>query len=190
MKLMALVFLAAFTISLGSSYAQDKAQVSQPKTKLEAFEAQQGMVIIRGFSKIGQIHGIYGNSVVVESMEITNATSTKKEYGITIDAQETGGLKRNSRAFVDYDEIESLMKGMDYISKVDKSATKLDNFQVDYKTKGDLNIAVFSTGREILGSISIGRIGAIQVFLKVADLAKFRELIVKAKDKLDPIRKS
>jgi hypothetical protein len=143
-KLILYLFLGSL-IAVGYSQAQSATQQTVPKTKLEAFEAQEGTVLIRGFSQIGELRGAYGGSITVQSRELTNATTGRKEYGITIDVKETGKPEREDRAFIDYEEIPSLTKGIDYISKVDKSSTKLDNYQADYRTKGNFQISKFSS---------------------------------------------
>lgn len=184
---MAILLFLAFAIA---AQAQEQRQPPAPKTKIEAFEAQEGVVVIRGFSKIGEMRGAYpiGGLVTVQSMEFINAATGKKEYGITIDVKETSRLEREDRSFIDYDEIDSLVKGIDYISKIDASSTKLDSFQADYRTKGEFGISVFNLRSELMCSISSGRIGRIDVIFKIADLAKFRDLIINAKAKLDSIK--
>ncbi len=163
--------------------------IQDPKTKIEAFDAQQGTVVIRGFSNIGELKGVYGGVVSVESRELTHAATGRKEFGIAIDVKETSGLERQSWSFIDYDEIDPLVNGIDYISKIDASVTRLDNFQADYRTKGDLLISTFSSSSgENLCSIESGQIGSPSIFLNVADLARFRRLIISAKTKLDSIK--
>jgi hypothetical protein len=186
-KLILYLFLGPL-IAVGYSQAQSATQQAVPKTKLEAFEAQEGAVLIRGFTQIGDLRGAYGGLIAVKSQEFTNATTGRKEYGITIDVKETGRLEREDRAFIDYEEIPSLIKGIDYISKVDKCSTKLDNYQADYRTKGDFQISKFSASGEDMFSVSSGRIGRTSVYLKSTDMTKFRDLIGRAKAKLDSIK--
>lgn len=52
--------------------------IQDPKTKIEAFDAQQGTVVIRGFSNMGELKGVYGGVVSVQSMEFTHATTGRK----------------------------------------------------------------------------------------------------------------
>jgi hypothetical protein len=67
------VFLVIFPLLVMSQlHAQQEKPVPAPKTKLEAFEAQSGAVIIRGFSRIGYLRGVYGGTVTVESKEFLN----------------------------------------------------------------------------------------------------------------------
>jgi hypothetical protein len=141
---------------------------------LEAFEAQGGTVLIRGFTQIGKLQGIYGGLITVQSQEFTNATTGQKEYGITIEVGE-------DRAFIDYEEIPSLTKGIDYISKVDKSSTKLDNYQADYRTKGDFRISKFSQGLRELGHVEGKTSGAtVQDMFSVSSGRICSELIPSA----------
>ena len=87
---------------------------------------------------------------------------------------------------MDADEIDSLLKGIDYISKVTRDVTKLDGFEAEYHTKGDFRVTVFSGGSDgVMGAaVSSGRIGKTQVFLKPTDLDGLRQAIILAKGKL------
>ena len=172
------------------STAQQAAEPEKPKTKLEAFVAQDGVVVIRGFSKIGEIAGKFGSSVIVESKEFTNAGSGKREHGITVQVKEAGRLERDHTSYVDFDEIPSLLKGLDYISKVDKSSTTLDQFQADYRTKGDLVVSTFndSSGTKVSVAVSSGAIGRTTAYFALADLERFRALVQTAYASLERLR--
>lgn len=182
-----LIVVSFFAFSL-NAVAADSGSQQQPKTKLESFVAQDGVVIVRGFSTVGEVKANYGGLLTVESKEFTNVTSGKKEYGITIEVKETGRLERKNTSYIDYDEIDSLVKGIDYISKVDKSATKLDDMQADYKTRGDLVVSTFSSRNGISAAIGSGTIGRTNAYFELPELAKLRALVVDAKAKLDAIR--
>jgi hypothetical protein len=171
--------------------AQQPKTESTPKTKLEAFERQSGSVIIRGFSRHGSVSGKYGGSVAVESREFTNATTGKREHGIVIEVKEGGRLEREDRSFIDYDEIDGLLKGIEYISKIQKDVTPFDHFQADYRTKGDLTVSTFSSdGGEIAAAIESGRIGSVDVIIDLASLQKLRNIILEAKEAIDKVRKT
>jgi hypothetical protein len=172
-----------------ATWAQQDLRLSAPKTKLEAFDAQSGAVILRGFSEIGVMKGAYGGSVTVECKEFVNASTGQREFGISFQVKEASRLETKKTSYIDYDEIPSLLKGIDYIAKIDKSVTKLENFQADYKTKGDLRISTFSTqSGEIMVAISSGTIGSATVYLKVTDLQELRELVASAQDRIETIK--
>ncbi len=174
-----------------SVYAQNlKDQVPAPKTKLEEFSAKTGAVIVRGFEKIGTVNGLYDTSITVEVKEFINVSTGKKEYGITIQVKkEEGRYDKDNTSYIDYDEIESLISGINYISKIDKTATELSNFQADYKTKGDFGVSTFSSGDKIMVAVSSGHISQVTAFYKMTYLPDIREIIEKAKDKIDVLRK-
>jgi hypothetical protein len=158
------------------------------KTKLEAFQAKYGVVIVRGFSAVGSQDGMLGTSVEVECKEFTDASSGKKEYGITVAVKGSGRLDRKSTSYIDYDEIDSLLKGIEYISKIDKTATKLSSFQADYKTKGDLGVSTYNNEDKIQAAVQSGRIGSTTAFMTLDHLIAFRNLIARAKEILDGIK--
>ena len=185
-----LTVLLTATVAVGQQSSAADASAAKPKTKLEAFERQTGSVIIRGFSTIGTIIGIHGGSASVEAREFVNPSIGKREYGIVVEVKEGGRLEREDRSYVDYDEIEPLLHGIDYVLKVDASTTKLSDFQADYHTKGDLTITTFSSASDVKAAITSGRIGGADVIITVDDLQKFRKLVATAKARLDDLRKS
>ena len=139
-----MVCLASFT----ANAANLKDEIPAPKTKLEEFSAKTGVVIVRGFEEIGTVSGLYGTSIKVEAKEFVNVSTGIKEYGITIEVKkEDGRYDKESTSYIDYDEIGSLISGIDYIAKVNKSATKFSNFQADYNTKGYFKVSTFKIGR-------------------------------------------
>lgn len=174
----------------GVNYSQNTDQsAGSPKTKIEAFQARTGVVIIQGFSEVGSVRGLYVTSVTVKAKEFLDASSGRKEFGITVEVKDNSGrIERENTSWVDYDEIESLLKGLDYIAKVDRSVTQLSNFQADFRTKGDLGLSVFSSRDENLLAVKSGRIGAATAYFKFEDISKVRELLASAKEQIDKIR--
>jgi hypothetical protein len=189
MKKLSLLALIGIIASQAMAQNLKDSAPQAPKTKLEAFEAKTGAVIVQGFSKIGEVTGRYSTSASIECKEFTEASSGKKEYGIIITVKKAGDYEHENTSYIDYDEIDSLIKGIDYITKVDKSATKLDYVQADYKTKGDLMVSTYSDDNgKIQASVQSGIYGAVSAYLSLDDLADFKNLIQKAKDKLDSIK--
>jgi len=188
--LLSLVLIGVVASNALAQNLKDSVPKEEPKTKLEAFQAKTGAVIIRGFSTIGSIEGRFSTSAQVECKEFTDASSGKKEYGVTITVTDrSSDYKRENTSYIDYDEIDSLLKGIDYIAKIDKNATKLDLFQADYRTKGDLMVSTFDdSDGKVQAAIQSGVYGSVSTYLSLDDLAVFKGLIQKAKGKLDSIR--
>lgn len=182
MKKIAALMVLGLLIGSNSIQAESlKDQVPVTKTELEKFSARTGVVIVQGFEEIGSHSGLHDTSarVNIDSKVLIIASTGEKKYGITIKV--TSG-KRENTSFIEYDEIDSLIKGIDYISKVDTSATNFSDFQAEYKTKGNFKIATFSQRFKVLVAVSSGGVSAHYV---LSDLSRIKELIIRAKKKID-----
>ena len=91
-------------------------------------------------------------------------------------------------SYIDYDEIESLLKGISYISKIDSKITKLSEFQADYKTKGEFEISTFSSNGKISAAVQSGSIYSASAYYDYEDIEKIKLTIEKAKQTLDSIK--
>jgi hypothetical protein len=177
-----MLFLLLYTASFAaSSQDQPEALKSQPATKLESFSSRTGIVLIKGFSTVGVVNGL--GRISIDAREFRDASNPKQaQYGVAIEVKESGRLERESTSFIDEDEIESLIKGLEYISKIDRSVTALNSFEAQYRTKGDFAMTVFSgRGGEISLGVSSGRIGRASAFLKLSDAQQIRNLLLEAK---------
>lgn len=152
-----------------------------PATKLEAFSARTGIVLVKGYTSLGTVNGM--GRVSIDVREFRDASNPKSaQYGVAFEVKESGRLERENTSFIDEDEIDSLIRGLDYIGKIERSVTAFGNFEAHYKTKGDLSFVVFSgRGGEISFAVSSGRIGKTQAYLKISDIEQIRSLLDQAK---------
>ncbi len=184
------VVLLSFAYPFGTFAQEHKGEVSKPKTRLEALERQVGTVVIKGYSTVGEVADL--GTIRVESREFIDPTTDDKQLGIVIDVISSGRYERENRSFIDYDEIDPLLKGIDYVLKVDGSSTKLNNFEAIYQTKGDLRVTTFSSYRSSKGRISAavksGMLGGATAFISTDKLMELRSLIAEAKQQLDLIK--
>lgn len=180
-KFVATVFLALLFTSL--AYGQDQAEMQKAATKLEAFQARTGIVVVRGYTTVGTIRGT--GTVTVDARDFRDASNPKTRItGVSITVAESGRLERENIAFIDNDEIGSLLAGLDYISKASKDVTPLKNFEVEYRTKGDFCITVFNnTVGELSAVVSAGRIGKTSAYIKLPQIFELRQLILDARSK-------
>ena len=128
-----------------------------------------------------------GGEITVDAREFRDGSSpnSPRTMGIPITVRETGRLDRENTSYIDAEEIDSLLKGIEYISKVTKGVTKLEQFEVDYRTKGDLRSTVFnSRNGDTSAVVSTGAIGRTKAYVKLAELETLRELIATAKSQL------
>ena len=150
-------------------------------------EVQTGKVILKNYTYIGSVSGFSGIALVT-AYEFVDAQAGRKEYGIGLEIKETGRSEREGRAYVDYDEIDALLRGIDYIIKIERSPT-LENFEAQYRTRGEFGVATFIRPNGALqAEVFIGLFRKAGVTISLGKLADFRKLIADAKTALDKIR--
>jgi hypothetical protein len=184
MRKFCVVLLAASGFFAGTAPAQ---VTNVPLTKLEAFEAQTGMVIVKGVGQIGLL-AVGALNITVISKESMNVGTGRKQYGMAIEVAENNQLVW--KRVIDYDEIDSLINGLSYLSIIDDKVTALPTFVAGYVTKSGFRVGAFTSQRR----------GAIQFFLQdystnsarilvtPAQLAEFQSLAEQARKNLDSLR--
>lgn len=161
----------------------------EPRTKLEAIEGRYESLLIKGFSQIATIK-VRGADIRVDAVELRDNSSSLKATGVVIAMRENGERPGENRAFIDYEEIDPLVKALDQSAKVNESVTKLVGFEARYRTLGDLEVAVFRQGRAsgTAASVSSGICDRVTGFLTLDELELLRTHIVEAKTRLDEIK--
>ena len=183
--------LVTFVLVLCSALpvaGQTAEEAPAPPTKLEAFMAQAGVVVIRGFSRVGEIHGRDGATAAVDAEEVTNAASGEKEYGLTITVKGAGASATERTSYIDYDEIDALVRGLDAVAKVDRSATPMAEFRADYRTRDGLEFSTFGGAQQMRAAISSGHRGRVTALFQWSELVKLKDIVVQAKTTLDSPR--
>lgn len=177
------VLLAAAVCSFAlMSPAQD---TNALKTDLGIFEAQTGTVIVKGFGLIGSM-SVGTDVITVRCKASTDVSSGHKAYGLIIEI--AGNRSPRDRIFVDYDEIEPLLSGINYLNKITYDVTPLPGFEAAFTTKAGLRVAAYSARRQ----------GGIQTYLQYGDdpritlasdqMTQLYGLIEQGRTNLDSIR--
>ena len=153
------------------------------KTDIELFDAQPDRVIVKGIGSIGSISTPGGN-INVHCVESTDAGSGHKLYGATFDLVRNDGRLRLA---VDYNEMEPLLGGIDYLVRVTSDVTTLPSFEAQFTTKSGLAVIAYSSRKQ----------GIIQFYLQFEDLpriqltsdqvSQFRDLVNSTKKTLDDL---
>jgi len=185
-----LVAVAGGFLLTGPAPAQEtNACLPLPATKLEAFETNTDTVIIKATAPIGTVPA-HGGAVSVRCREITNAGTGRRESGIILDIEFGGQLE--AMTLIDYDELDSLLDGVEYLGKLDWSVTSLPDFSAAYTTKGGFRAE--ARGSRRAGSIEFAvrstRVIAPRHALSRDQLGQLRSLIEQARTKLDSLSKS
>jgi hypothetical protein len=207
------LFVAFVAVRPSIAVSQEAPVPATQKTQLEQFEGKRGVVLIRGRSAIGEVsRGKDSDRVAVEVMEITDAATGKKLNGILVfvdgytdaDRQRILGAldefdfkrvpkqpdRQSHQAYIDYEEIDDLIKGIEYIADLPSGVTELDHFDAMYVTTGKLSIRASgkSDTKEI--HVTIGFLSGTlpEGYFTAEELKEIKSLIVKAKQKLDTVK--
>ena len=155
----------------------------EPRTKLEAFDDRYGTVVLKGFT---QVNSIEVRGVRVDAVELRDIARATRVTGIVIALAGGGERPQENRAFIDYEEIDGLLAGIDSVSRVNETMTKLAGFEGKYRTLGDFEINVFRQTRSGNAvSLTTGVCDQVRVTMTLDELTKVKALIVEAKAKLD-----
>ena len=173
----------------GPARAQEtNACLPLPATKLEAFETNTDTVIIKATAPIGTVPA-HGGEVAVRCREITDAGTGRRESGIIVDL--TSARQLGDTMLIDYDELDSLLDGLEYLGKLDWSVTPLPGFDAVYTTKGGFRAAAFGSRRtgNIEFAVRSTRVRTAPLVLSRDQLGQLRSLVQQGKAKLDSLRK-
>jgi hypothetical protein len=162
------------------------AQVSTnaPATEIENFELQTDVVMVKGFGDVGSV-STEGGIISVRCKESDNLAANSKLYGIAvgINLEESHGY-----LVVDYDEMDSLIRALDFIGKISYNVTPMQGFDASFTTRSGLRIGAHTERRQ----------SGIQFFLQFDDTPKiplsadqlnqFQNLVYQAKTSLDALK--
>lgn len=158
-----------------------------PATKLESFDTNVTVVILKAATDVGSISGNTG-VVAVKCKEITDTSTGHKEQGLGLEITLKGQPK--DTMLIDYDEIAPLVSAIDYIAKLDVTSTPLNSFDAAYTTKGGFRIAALGTRNTGLVQFGVrdARTGSTPVVFSREEMARLAAMINQAKATLDSLR--
>jgi hypothetical protein len=143
---------------------------------------------VRGSALIGSVEADGAEVSVICKADVMPVTN-RKEYGIAVQLRSTAAGE--DRTIIDFDELESLLGSIDYLSSISWSVTPLASFDAAYVSKGGFRVSAYSSKRlaSIQYAVRSNRM-ARGILLSADQWGRFRSLIDQAKAKLDVLRKS
>ena len=187
--LLAAPFLLLLSLAAPCAAQQQPAPTPTPyefETRLESLMYETGTVIVKGYTRVGSMQGSRGGAYFT-AWEVTEARTGRREQGVGVEITDntTNRPDPDERAYIDYDELGPLLKGIDFIMKLDDKATKLARFEAQYQTRGGFMIVTFNTPGGYAAAISTGGGRRQRFVLRPTGLAEFRTLLESAKAALD-----
>jgi len=184
-------FCIVLIVASGLCTLAARAQVTNvPPTELEAFEAGTGTVIIKGAGQIGTV-AVDALNIQVISKESLDVTSGHKQYGMAVEADANN--QRVWKRVVDYDEMDSLINGLNYLAKIDYKVTAEPTFVASYVTRSGLLAGAFTSQRRgviqyFLQDYSTNSVNSPRIFITSAQLAQFQDLVEASRKDLDALQ--
>jgi len=165
----------------------------EPVKQIEAFRSKTNTVVVRGASHIGRMDGDTSGHISIDVEELTDVNTGSKAYGISISVDETTS-SLTSTSFVDYDDIDPLIKGVDFMAKINSGCTKMDDYQAHYRDRSGLHISkinAMSSGTEkyLMGVVS-GVDKEAACFFSADSFPILGNMIKAAKRKIDLVKRA
>ncbi len=174
--------IAAATLAT-PAISQEQAKAEAPKTRLEAFLATKGSLVVKDFYPIGSIRGLTLEALVL----LEPGKESQKVRGLRAEITEYGRLTNTHSSFLDMDELAGLLQAVDYMDKLlgEWRGQKRDAYtEVVFATKGDFKLGFYQKGDEQKIFASSGIVGKADFYAEPKDLPRLREMLVEASDKL------
>lgn len=162
-------------------------QSTKPLTDLEQFQDTFGATLLKGFTELPRVRGSNG-SVQVTIVEFRNASNNSRVKGVAIDVATAEHPTERARSFIEYSELEGLIRGITLISKVDKSSSSLNSLEAVYTTKGEFSISNFFNWQgESRIAVTAGRYEPKTALIEQAGQTTLLAQLQQAKSTLDEL---
>jgi len=189
MKLMKVLVMVTLGVAwLGApAYAQstNTPAVDQNRTDIDIFEAQTNVIVVRGFGSSGSVS--IGDGVLsVRLKESYSPDTGGKLQALVLDYACEGGPRQ--RTVVDYAEIDSLLKALDYIRSATYDVTGLPGFEATYQTKDGFRVIGLGSHRQSAVQTFVQFEGCSRILLNSDQMSQLRGEIAKARQVLNELK--
>jgi hypothetical protein len=169
-------------------------ELEVPLTTLEQFVDRMQTIIVRGSTHVMTLT-VRNGTARVDAIELRDESNGMRATGVVVELtaanrQDATRPADESRSYIDYEEIDRVIKAWDQVARTDDTITKLNNFESRYRTRGDLEIAVFrqTPGGSVAAAVSGGICNRVRLLLSLDELIKLRHMIVQARERLDEMK--
>jgi hypothetical protein len=176
-KLLILILSLGFIVS-----SQSQVITNAPRTYFDAFYATPDVLLIKGMSTIGTLNSQIAYPVEVRAERLMNLQTSNTVYAASV---RTRVSRVTQLDYIDYDELNGLIQGLQQISQATSSVTPMDNFEVVYRTRSGLSFIKINVGTKLVVAMKSGDINGVRNQMEGFVLDDFARLIIGAKAKID-----
>jgi hypothetical protein len=154
------------------------------RTDIETFEGQTNVLVVKGYGTAGTVS--LGSSVLsIRLKQSFSPDAGGKLQALVLDCADGGGREW---AVIDYAEIDSLLRAIDYIRSATYDVTSLPGFEVDYQTKGGFRVLGVGNHRQSAVQIFVQFDGYRRISLDSDQISQLRNQIAQARQTLDELK--
>jgi hypothetical protein len=154
------------------------------RADIEQFEAQTNLLIVKGLGTGGSVD--FGTAVMaVRLKDSFNPDTGRRLQGIVINFADGD---RHERATIDYDELDPLLRAMDYIRAASYDVSSLPSFEAVYQTKDGFRVIGLGSHRQSSVQHFVQFDDCARIPLNSEQIARLRGVISQARNALDELR--
>jgi len=156
-----------------------RAQTNEIRTYFEARKHYTDAPLLRGMSDVQGTQSLF---VEVRAEMLTNLRGSNTVRAVSLRGRVTNYTDTD---YIDYDELNGLIQGLQYIGQANHTMTPLDNFEAIYRTRSGFTVSKTSDGGNAIIVIKSGRDDAQKVQVQDYVLNDLTQALIAAKAKLD-----
>ena len=156
-----------------------RAQTNEIRTYFEARKYAADAPLVRGMSSVQGVQSLF--------LEVRAETLTNLRGSNTVRAVSLRGRVSNYTDvdYIDYDELNGLIAGLQYVAQADHTVTPMDEFEAIYRTRSGFTVSKTSSGGNATIIVKSGRDDAQRVQIESYTLNDLIQALTAAKAKLD-----
>jgi hypothetical protein len=152
---------------------------SEPATQFERFTARKGVILVKEFHNIGQVHTRHGSPVEVKVVVSSQIGSADKIYALALRQEAKYGA---NSAILDFDEAEGLARAFPHMLQTLAGMSQrgsLPYTEVFFQGRGQLIVGFYTGHGEPVGYyVQFGLIGSERTaFLEQEQFTKLGEFV-------------
>ena len=171
-------------LMLGLAAAVEAQSTNAPRTYFDAFNATPDVLLIRGMSIIGTLDKQVNYPVEIRVERLVNQATTNAVYAVCL---RTKVGQTTLVDYIDYDELDAVIRSVPLISQASSSLTPMDNFEAVFRTRSGLSIAKVGKGNKIVIAMTSGDVNGARNQMAPFVLDDLGRYLVAAKAKLDTV---
>ncbi len=151
-------------------------------TYFQRYNATPDTLFVKGSSVMGALSEHLTYPVEVRAERISNPQATNTLYAVSVRTTLPDHVQVD---YIDYDELDAVIRGVQYISQANSTVTPMDNFEAVVRTRGGLSIAKLGRGPKVTIAMTCGGAATNRNLLEPYVLDTFARTLTEAKAKID-----